>query len=148
MLVRRANVRFAYAKFVVVALLVGAAFVSATTACGRSEADKRAEVATVTVAIDRLRDAPNPNKKDFLLLAKAAPCSLPDVCAFRELCVAAYTLQVEALAQIAQVKLGAAPSGDPAAHLLSIQDSLAKARDAARTCVDEEAKLLERYRAK
>ena len=123
--------------------------IGAIAACGRSDEDKRAEVASVTVAVDRLRDAPNQDKSDFLLVAKKTECSLLDVCALRDHCTSAYELQVNALAQIERMKQRSLlPENDPAEHLASIQAQLSAARDAAKACVDEEAKLLDRYKAK
>jgi hypothetical protein len=118
------------------------------TACGVSEESKRAEVASVTVAIDRLRDAPNAGKAEQLTLLRKTPCTLPDVCQLRDACAAAYGKQVEALAQITQLKEQGTAASDMAARFLAVQEQLARARDEAKACVDGEARLLERYRAK
>jgi hypothetical protein len=120
----------------------------AALGCGRSEEAKRAEVASVTVAIDRLRDAPNPNKPEFLQFLANTPCSIEDVCALKKDCADAYAEQVSALAAISQLKAASASGADASAKLVAIQGQLERARDGAKACVDREARLLDRYRAK
>jgi hypothetical protein len=116
--------------------------------CGPSDEAKRAEVASVTVAIDRLRDAPNPNKSQFLQNLASTPCSIEDVCALKKVCADAYAEQVTALAAISQLKTADATGPDAGARLAAIQTQLTDARDAAKACVEQEARLIDRYRAK
>jgi hypothetical protein len=117
-------------------------------ACDGGGAEQRAEVASVTVAIDRLRDAPNATKSGFLLVLRKTACTLPDACGLRDQCAAAYTDQVQALAEIMKLKQsGGAIASDPA-QVAAIEQKLARARDGAKACVDGEAKLIDRYRVK
>lgn len=129
-------------KWITFGLLLG------PVACGVSEEAKRAEVASVTVAIDRLRDAPNPAKSDFLVLLRKTVCTLPDVCALRDSCAKAYGKQVDALAQIQKLRSQGTAATDLAELYRAVQTQLGEARDEAKVCVDNEAKLLDRYRAK
>jgi hypothetical protein len=117
-------------------------------ACGVNEEARRAEVASVTVAIDRLRDAPNPAKSDFLVLLRKTVCTLPDVCALRDSCAKAYGKQVDALAQIQKLRAQGTPATDLAELYRAVQTQITEARDEAKTCVDNEAKIIDRYRAK
>ncbi|MGC4063750.1 MAG: hypothetical protein QM784_03735 [Polyangiaceae bacterium] len=116
--------------------------------CGQSEQAKRAEVASVTVAIDRLRDAPNPNKPEFLQYLASTPCSLEDVCALKKACADAYAEQVAALSAIAQLKSASDSGANAGGKLAAIQGQLERAREGAKACVEQEARLLDRYRAK
>jgi hypothetical protein len=113
-----------------------------------TDEQKRAEVASVTVAIDRLREAPNVGKSEFLALLKKTPCTLEDVCRMRDACAVAYGKQVEALAQIQRLREQGTAAADMAERYLAVEGLLKAARDEAKSCVDEEARLLDRYRAK
>jgi hypothetical protein len=127
---------------VILGLLLGA------QGCGVSDEAKRAEVASVTVAIDRLRDAPNANKAAFLTSLKQTPCSLPDVCQLRDLCVAAYTKLVDSRAQIAQLKATEMSATEIAAKSQTVQAQLSQAYNESKRCVDVEVQVLDHYRAK
>lgn len=116
--------------------------------CGRSEESKRAEVASVTVAIDRLRTAANPDKAAMLGTLEKTPCTMKDVCDLKQQCVEAYRLQVSTLAQIEGLKNGQLGEGQLSDQIKTLQAQLARARDGAKNCVDAEAKLLDRYRAR
>jgi hypothetical protein len=72
--------------------------------CNSSASEKRAEVKSISMAIDRLRQAPNAEKAPKLTELSKLPCSMRDTCELRAQCVAAYALHVEALDEIAAGK--------------------------------------------
>jgi hypothetical protein len=109
-------------------------------ACGMGSADKRAEVRSVSTAIDRLRQAPNPDKAAKLQELSRVPCSLADVCGLRDRCVAAYQLQVEALDRIAAAKTGL--DGE---EVTAIERKLEAARTLAHECLEAELLVGRRY---
>src|SRR5512147_776258 len=74
--------------------------------CNQTSSEKRAEVRSISVAIDRVRQAANPDKAPLLSELSRLPCTLQDVCQLRDRCVAAYQKQVEAVDQIAAKKDG------------------------------------------
>lgn len=76
----------------------------ASIGCGQSGSEKRAEVKSISQAVDRLRQAPNAEKAPKLSELSRLPCSLPDVCALRDRCVQAYRLLVDTLDAIHQAK--------------------------------------------
>jgi hypothetical protein len=101
--------------------------------CDGSASAKRAEVRSISFAIDRLRQAPNPEKAPKLEALSKLPCSLPDTCQLRDHCVGAYQLQVEAVTQIAVAKEGL--DGDA---VTAIEKKLEGARKLAHECLEFE----------
>jgi hypothetical protein len=98
----------------------------------------------VVRAIELLRDAPNDEKAPHLRALVAEPCSSPDVCVLKELCVGAYERHVRALDAQRTIQHGlraGAASADLQALLERTADDLARARDAAQRCADEEARV-------
>jgi hypothetical protein len=108
--------------------------------CDQSGSAKRAEVRSVSNAIDRLREAANPDKAPKLTELSKLPCSVPDVCQLRDLCVRAYQQQVEALDRIAAAKAG---SGD--GDVSAIEQKLESARKLAHECLEFELVVGRRY---
>ena len=94
----------------------------------------------MSAAIDRLRDAPNPEKAPKLAELQKVPCSLADVCQLRDRCVGAYQMQVEALAQIAGAKNGL--DGELVAAL---EQKLEAARKLSHECLEFELVVGRRY---
>lgn len=125
--------------------LVGLSLGLVVTACyGSSE--QRAEVRSVSLAIDRLRQAANPDKAPLLSELSRVPCSLKDVCDLRDRCVGAYRMQVEALAEIdaikaalGRVEMRSAERVDPIAQKLKQAHALAQ------ECLENELVVGRRY---
>ncbi len=109
-------------------------------ACGKGGADKRAEVRSISTAIDRLRQAQNPDKAVKLSELSRVPCSLADVCELRDRCVGAYQLQVEALERIAAPK-----DGLDGEEVAAIEQKLEAARKLAHECLEAELVVGRRY---
>jgi hypothetical protein len=114
--------------------------VLAILCCDQSGSAKRAEVRSVATAIDRLRQAANPDKAPKLVELSKLPCSVPDVCQLRDLCVRAYEQQVEALDRIAAVKAGREGGG-----VSAIEQQLESARKLAHECLEFELVVGRRY---
>jgi hypothetical protein len=108
--------------------------------CEQSGSAKRAEVRSISTAIDRLRQAQNPDKAPKLTELSRVPCSLPDVCDLRNRCVAAYQEQVEALDRIAQGKALL-----DSERVAAIEQRLERARKLAHECLEFELVVGRRY---
>ncbi len=122
-----------------------AALSAAFCAC-KTEKDEaaRAEAGRVAHQVDQLRDAPNAAKPPFLKELEQLACVTPDVCALKQACVDAYTVQKHALDAIASVRHAAEQTGseipEGAALVLSQAEAeLARARALATQCADKEA---------
>lgn len=116
------------------------AFVSLLIPACHSNSERRAEVQSVSAAIDRLRQVPNAEKAPMLELLSRLPCSLTDVCELRDRCVGAYRVQVEALQEIAALKQS--PDG---ARVAAIDTKLEAARKMAHECLENELVVGRRY---
>lgn len=106
----------------------------------QSGSERRAEVQSISAAIDRLRQVPNSDKAPMLELLSQLPCSLTDVCELRDRCVRAYRLQVEALDEIAALKQ--APNVE---RVSGIDAKLEAARKLAHECLENELVVGRRY---
>lgn len=122
-----------------------AVFVVTLSGC-HARSEQRAEVRSVSVAIDRLRQAPNPEKAPLLSELSRVPCSLKDVCELRDRCVGAYREQVEALDEIASIKAAKDERKIPdAERFLAVERKLERARKLAQECLENELVVGRRY---
>lgn len=122
-----------------------AIFVITLSGC-HARSEQRAEVRSVSMAIDRLRQAPNPEKAPLLTELSRVPCSLKDVCELRDRCVNAYREQVEALDEIASIKAARDEQHLPdAERFVAVQRQLEQARKLAQECLENELVVGRRY---
>jgi len=96
----------------------------------------------VSIAIDRLRDAANPDKASKLTELSKVPCSVQDVCKLRDRCVGAYVLQVDALGAIAKFRAAAPPDAEEVAD---VEQKLEGARKLAHECLEAELAVGRKY---
>lgn len=122
---------------------LGVAVCLVLAACGKSDEEKRAEVKSVSVAIDRLRQVPNPNKASMLAALKQVPCSLADVCQLRDRCVGAYQLHVDALGQIEGFKDAGSPPDSE--QVTGVEQKLEGARKLVQECLASELEVGRKY---
>jgi hypothetical protein len=115
---------------------------------GGAEAAARKSAALVARAIEVLRNAPNDAKAGRLTELRALDCSGPDVCATRDVCVAAYAKHVDALALIQAAKQRLSEGKTPQANrfLMSAQTALGEASAAVSGCTEREGLLRHRYK--
>jgi hypothetical protein len=95
-----------------------------------------------------LRGAPNPAKAEALRELAKAPCASPEACAARDVCVAAYTTHVEALALTQAAKLQASQGqGAEAAKVLgAAEQKLSQASQQVVDCTEREGALRHLYK--
>jgi hypothetical protein len=117
---------------------------SAIVAChGEGDEARRAEAGRVARAVQALRDAPNDEKRVRLGALRQERCTAEDVCALRDTCVAAYSLEVAALDSIDAVRRAtrepAAPVPSGAGELLARAEAeLRRAEGLTKSCADLE----------
>jgi hypothetical protein len=116
----------------------------AFVAChGEADEAHRAEAGRVARAVQSLRDAPNDEKRARLVALRQQPCTVEDVCALRDTCVTAYSLEVEALDSIAAVRRAtrepSAPVPPGAGELLArAETEMHRAEGLTKSCADLE----------
>lgn len=111
-----------------------------------SRSEQNAEVRSISTAIDRLRQAPNPEKAPLLSELSRVPCSLKDVCELRDRCVGAYREQVEALDEIASISAAKnEPHVPDADRIVAVEHRLERARKLAQECLENELVVGRRY---
>jgi hypothetical protein len=107
---------------------------------GQREQDRRAEAARLLRAIETLRDADNPKKRDQLKLLEQQSCREPTLCELRDVCVSGYRLHVDALSAVEGAKLtinsksGTAELGRAALATEAARDQLERAQPIIRRC--------------
>jgi hypothetical protein len=132
-----------------VARLVACATLGCLLACAsQKEADARHSAARVARAIEVLRGAPNPAKAQTLRELAKVRCESPEACAARDVCVAAYTTHVEALAltQAAKLQASEGQAAQAAKVLGAAEQKLSEASTKVTDCTDREAALRHLYK--
>jgi hypothetical protein len=110
-----------------------------------AEPAHRDEAATLSRAIDSLRDAPNAAKAAYLDELRKAPCSHGDTCGLRDRCADAYALHVEALARIDAAR----KESDVAKQLLGVTKAeleLKQALTKTAACTDAQGELIRAHK--
>ena len=118
--------------------------VSLVTACD-GEKQQRDEAASLSRAVDELRDAPNSDKAPKLKALRALGCNHADTCGFRDQCAEAYAEHVKGLEGIAKAKA----MDDPfmsAAELKKAEETLKAAEAKTGACADRQGALVRQYR--
>ncbi|MFO0568497.1 MAG: hypothetical protein U0263_22740 [Polyangiaceae bacterium] len=136
-----------FARPVALLALVGVAF-----GCDEVDAKSRSEAERVVLAVKALRDAENEQKGPRLTALRATECTLPDVCALKEECGAAYDLYVKGLDAVRAVKkslasdAGASDALSAARLLETAERDVASGKEKAGRCAESEAKVRLRYK--
>lgn len=133
---------------------LAAALLATAGGCRSPEARAlEAESSRLGRAIDALRDAPNDAKLPLVRALEAEPCSHPDACGLKALCVRAYRLHVDGLAasERARALLAEPDGGDVAAlaaagALREAEDALARASTLTNDCTARQGELRRRAR--
>lgn len=132
----------------------------AVLGCGKSasaedphqDAAARSEAARLCHTIDRLREADNAKKSDWLAALVAEPCTV--LCPLKQVCESAYREHVTALDAIREVKAyGAEPPAPGSSAGAAVTEKLSEAerrlraaRSMAERCVESESEAKRRYR--
>lgn len=118
--------------------------VSVVTACNEKSA-LRDEAASLSRAVDDLRDAPNADKASKLKALRALGCNHGDTCGFRDQCAEAYAEHVKGVEGIAKAKALEDPLRS-AAELKKAEESLKSAGEKTAACADRQGALIREYR--
>ncbi|MCB9589074.1 MAG: hypothetical protein H6718_26915 [Polyangiaceae bacterium] len=117
---------------------------SGATACDDKTAI-RDEAASLSRAVDELREAPNADKASKLKALRALGCNHADTCGFRDQCADAYGEHVKGLEGIAKAKA----MDDPfmsASELKKAEEALKAAEEKTAACADRQGALVRQYR--
>ncbi len=117
---------------------------SLVTACD-DKSKQRDEAASLSRAVDELREAPNSAKADKLKGLRALGCNHADTCGFRDQCAEAYAEHVKGLEGIARAKAMDDPFRS-AAELKKAEESLKSAEQKTGACADRQGQLVREYR--
>jgi hypothetical protein len=112
----------------------------------------RSEAARLCHAIDRLREADNAQKGEWLKALGAEPCTT--LCQLKQVCESAYQEHVSALDAIREVKAyGSEPPAPGSSAGVQVTEKLSEAerrlrtsREKAEKCVESESEAKRRYR--
>jgi hypothetical protein len=132
------------------AAIPGALALTACRAHGESDEAVRAEAGRAAHAVKELRMAPNGQKAPLLSALKNVACTASDVCALKNSCAAAYSLELGALDGLHAVRRAteneAAPVPSSATDVLSrAETDLSRAVADEKACADSEAELERKY---
>jgi hypothetical protein len=92
------------AKWLTATTLVAFAVVACSRRSDALEPALRGEASLLVAAVDRLRQAPNPDKRAQLTALMALPCTHVDTCAVKDRCAEAYRSFVQALDDIGRIE--------------------------------------------
>jgi hypothetical protein len=142
----RRGARLGPSRAFVVTSLTAIVFV----AChGEADEARRADVARVSEAVRKLREAPNDAKRPLLLALQQTPCTGDDACTLRKSCSDAYDREVSAVEGIAAVRHATQSTGPvppEATELLARSASeMKRAVLLTKGCADLEAATKRRY---
>ena len=120
----------------------------ALAACDASERAARAEAADISRGIDTLRKAENPAKAAPLAALRDKSCSVPDICAVKSVCIAAYEQHERALALVAEAKAGitAAPAASVAQTLTLAESALSRAKSQTDDCATRQGEMARHFK--
>ena len=128
------------------ALLVASACLCLAGCTSDARRAEQGRVANLAERIDRLRRAPNADKRPLLEQLERADCTGADACALKDLCVRAYQLHQRGLDAIAALSAlagrDAGPAPDVAARLQTAERELGLARDLATRCSEEQVRVV------
>lgn len=138
----------------VLALLVGLTACGTKSASADDSADSaaRSEAARLCHAIDRLREADNAKKSEWLSALSAEPCT--SLCQLKQVCASAYQEHVGALDAIRQVKAygtelpapGSSAGTQITEKLAEAERRLRESRKRAEQFVESQSEVRRRYR--
>lgn len=117
---------------------------SVVTGCNE-KSQLRDEAASLSRAVDDLRDAPNADKASKLKALRALGCNHGDTCGFRDQCAEAYAEHVKGVEGIAKAKALEDPFMS-AAELKKAEESLESAGEKTAACADRQGALIREYR--
>jgi hypothetical protein len=130
--------------------ILGALALFACRAHGENDEAARVEAGRVARAVEALRQAPNGQKAPLLSALRNVTCTASDVCALKNSCVAAYSLELGALDALRAVRRATENEGAPvpsaATDVLSrVETDLSRAALDEKACADSESDLERKY---
>jgi hypothetical protein len=123
--------------------LLGASLAVAIGCHSDAERREQARVANLAARIDRLRQAPNGDKRPLLDALAAAECVGAEACALKDLCVRAYQVHQRGLDAVAVLQRQAAADADRASvqeQMRAAEADLTRARELGELCAEAQVR--------